>query len=67
MRRTYRQTELWMSYGVVAGMLVGVLLMVFTGNPLWLAFLPLGVVVGMLVGTYRDRAGGAPRGPVGHH
>lgn len=58
MKRSYTQTELWMSYGVVAGGAIGSLLFILTGSPLWLALVALGVIVGLQVGQYRDRAKG---------
>lgn len=54
MRREYSPTELWMGYGVVAGGLVGTLLLVFTGSPLWLAAVPVGIVIGLIVGQFRE-------------
>lgn len=57
MKRTYTQTELAMSYGVLAGAVVGTPLFVITGSPFWFAVLPLGVVAGLAVGQVRDRSG----------
>lgn len=56
-KRSYTQTELWMSHGIVAGGLVGTLLFVFTSSPYWLGLGALGVIVGLQIGQFRDRAG----------
>lgn len=56
MQQKYSQTELWMSYGILAGLVVGVLTQVATGSALWIgpSFI-LGLVAGMAVGQLRDK------------
>lgn len=62
-KREYSGTELGMSYGVVAGMLAGVLLFALTGWAPWigLLFVP-GLIVGMIIGQIRDRGEASDRG-----
>lgn len=54
MKRRYTQTELWMGYGVVAGGLVGTMLLIVTGDPIWVVLLGFGLVVGLIIGQLRD-------------
>ena len=55
-RRTYTQTELWMSYGLTAGLILGVFVQILTGSPVWIgpSFI-LGLVIGMAIGQVRDQ------------
>lgn len=63
MSRQHTETELWMSYGIIAGGGIGALMLGITGSALWIVFGPgVGLLVGLIVGNLRDlRSSGDPR------
>jgi len=54
-KRKYTYTQLGMLFGIFIGGGVGVLLFVFTNNPIYFTVIGLGLVIGLLIGTAKDR------------
>ena len=53
--RKYTYTQLGMLFGIFIGGGVGVLLFVFTENPLYFTVVGIGLVIGMIIGAGLDR------------
>ena len=54
-KREYSYTQLGMLFGIFIGGGVGVLLFVFTNNPLFITMTGLGLVIGLIFGAGFDR------------
>ncbi len=56
-KRKYSYTQLGMLFGIFIGGGIGVLLFVFTNNPIYISITGIGLVVGLLIGAAKDRQG----------
>jgi hypothetical protein len=54
-QKKYSYTQLGMLFGIIIGGGIGVLLFVFTNNPLYFTITGVGLVVGLLIGAGKDR------------
>ena len=57
MKREYTKTELGMMYGLLIGAVIGVALMIVTGQAWWLAIAGAGLALGFGLGATWDRQG----------
>lgn len=57
MKREYTKTELGMMYGLLIGAVIGVALMIVTGQAWWLAIAGAGLALGLGLGATWDRQG----------
>lgn len=57
MKREYTKTELGMMYGLLIGAVIGVALMIVTGQAWWLAIAGAGLSLGFGLGATWDRQG----------
>ena len=55
MKREYTKTELGMMYGLLIGAVIGVALMIVTGQAWWLAIAGAGLALGLDLGATWDR------------
>lgn len=55
MKREYTKTELGMMYGLLIGAVIGVALMIVTGQAWWLAIAGAGLALGLGLGATWDR------------
>ena len=53
--KKYSYTQLGMLFGIFIGGAVGVLLFVFTSNPIYISAAGVGLVIGLLIGAAKDR------------
>lgn len=53
--KNYNYTQLGMLFGIIIGGAIGVLLFVFTMNPLFFTITGVGLVVGLIIGAGKDR------------
>ena len=53
--KKYTYTQLGMLFGIIIGGGVGVLLFVFTNNPLYISVTGVGLVIGLILGAGYDR------------
>jgi hypothetical protein len=51
----YNYTQLGMLFGIFIGGGIGVLLFVFTNNPIYISVTGVGLVIGLLIGASKDR------------
>ena len=51
----YNYTQLGMLFGIFIGGGIGVLLFVFTNNPIYISVTGVGLVIGLLIGAAKDR------------
>jgi hypothetical protein len=56
-KRKYSYTQLGMLFGIFIGGGIGVLLFVFTNNPIYISVTGVGLVVGLLIGAAKDQQG----------
>ena len=54
-KKKYNYTQLGMLFGIIIGGAIGVLLFVFTLDPLYFTITGLGLVIGLLIGAGKDR------------
>ena len=54
-KRKYTYAQLGMLFGIFIGGGVGVWLFIFTENPIFFSVTGLGLVIGLLIGTAKDR------------
>lgn len=54
-KRENSYTQLGMLFGIFIGGGIGVLLFVFTGNPIYISAAGVGLVIGLLIGAAKDR------------
>jgi len=54
-KKSYTYTQLGMLFGIIIGGGIGVLLFVFTEEPLYFTITGIGLVVGLLIGAAKDR------------
>ena len=54
-KNKYNYTQLGMLFGIIIGGGIGVLLFVFTMNPLFFTITGIGLVIGLLIGAGKDR------------
>ena len=54
-QKKYNYTQLGMLFGIFIGGGIGVLLFVFTNNPLYFTITGIGLVLGLLIGAGKDR------------
>lgn len=54
-KRKYTYAQLGMLFGIFIGGGVGVWLFIFTENPIFFTVTGLGLVIGLLIGTAKDR------------
>jgi len=54
-KRKYTYAQLGMLFGIFIGGGVGVWLFIFTENPIFFSVTGLGLVIGLLIGTTKDR------------
>lgn len=54
-KRKYTFAQLGMLFGIFIGGGVGVWLFIFTENPIFFSVTGLGLVIGLLIGTAKDR------------
>lgn len=54
-KRKYSYTQIGMLFGIFIGGSIGVLLFIFTGEPIAFTITGLGLVVGLLIGASKDR------------
>lgn len=54
-KRKYSYTQLGMLFGIFIGGGIGVLLFVFTNNPIYISITGIGLVIGLLIGTAKDQ------------
>ena len=54
-KKKYNYTQIGMLFGIFIGGAIGVLLFVFTENPLYFTITGIGLVLGLLIGAGKDR------------
>ena len=54
-KRKYSHTQLGMLFGIFIGGGIGILLFVFTNNPIYISATGVGLVIGLLIGAAKDR------------
>lgn len=54
-KRKYTYAQLGMLFGIFIGGGIGVWLFIFTDNPIFFSVTGVGLVIGLLIGTAKDR------------